>query len=46
MTRRHKYEEQNQTAENFVLETGESKLFKIPVTCPHLRFYIAEELDA
>ncbi len=29
----HKYEKQNQTTENFVLEPGET-LFKIPVTCP------------
>ncbi len=39
----HKYEKQNQTAENFVLEPGET-LFKIPVTCPICGF-TSEELD-
>ena len=34
---------QNQTAENFVLEPGET-LFKIPVTCPICGF-TSEELD-
>ncbi|VDZ02455.1 putative prophage protein [Escherichia coli] len=35
----HKYEKQNQTAENFVLEPGENA-FQNSRYVPHLRFYI------